>query len=106
MGCENVLSDVGGSLLGDGGTPERTLDVGDGGRVGASSAWVGAGVTLEVDVEGSAQINVVAVRSALGWVVRVENVVRQVGVLLRGTVQVLELLDVWEWVVRVWLMSC
>lgn len=43
-----VLAYVSGGLLGDGGTPESTLDVGDRWWVRASSAWVDARVTLEV----------------------------------------------------------
>lgn len=87
-----VLAGVCGGLAGDAGSPESTLVVGDGWWVGARWAWVHGWVALNVDVEGAAELVVVAVHGALVHIVVVENVVGEVGVLLGGAVKVPEFL--------------
>lgn len=91
-----VLADVGSGLAGDAGSPESTLVVGDGWWVGARWAWVHGWVALNVDVEGAAELVVVAVHGALVHIVVLEDVVGEVGVLLSRTVQVSEALYVWK----------
>lgn len=89
-----VLAGVGGGLAGDAGSPESTLVVGDGWWVGARWAWVHGWVTLNVDVEGAAELVVVAVHGALVHIVVVEDVVGKIGVLLSGAVKIAKFLDV------------
>jgi hypothetical protein len=60
----SVLSIIDSSLLGNTRSPKCALVVGNRWWVGAFSSWVDAWVTLEVDVEGSAKVLVVAERSA------------------------------------------
>lgn len=95
---------IGSCLLGDGRTPKSALDIRNRRWVWASSAWINAGITLKIwmllvltyevpgpaltDIEGSAQVYLVAVGSALGRIVRVKDVVSEVRVLLGGAVQV------------------
>ena len=75
-----VLAVIDSGFLGDSGAPERALDVGKAGRIGAGGAGVDGRVTLEVDVEGSAEINRVAELLALDGIVGLESVEPHVAV--------------------------
>lgn len=91
------------------GAPERALVVGDGGRVWAVAApadvstvggWVNGRVAFDVDVEGGAEISVIASSSAAADVVGGQGHVGKVRVGARGAVQVLEDLCVAGWGLR------
>lgn len=58
--------------------PESTLDVGEAGWIGAGCGGVDRGVTLEVDVEGSAAVGGVAELLTLDGGVGLEVLVAQV----------------------------
>lgn len=61
-----ILAPVGGLVCGDGGTPEGTLVVGGGWRVGAQvGICINAGVALDVHVDGFTAIRSVAQRGTL-----------------------------------------
>lgn len=87
------------------GAPQSALEVGDGCRVGAPvspdscrsavvGTWVDGWVTLNVQVEGSAERSVVAVGSALAGVVGLKSIKTNVRRGLDGRVQVSEHLGV------------
>jgi hypothetical protein len=92
-----VLSVVYGRFFGDAGTPESALVVGNGGGIGAGGAGVDAGVPLDVDVEGGAEVFVVAERGTARDVVGLESGESQVGVGVDGGVFVGEGGDVSGW---------
>lgn len=86
-----VLAKVVGSLRLDAGSPERALEVGNGiGLVAGALLGVPLGVTLNVDVEGGAQVLVVTPVGAGLNIVRLEGAVAKVRVGVDSGGQVLE----------------
>ena len=75
-----VLAVIDSGLRGNAGAPECAFDVGEAGGVRASGAWVDGRVTLEVDVEGSAEVDGVAELLALDGIVSLESVKPHVAV--------------------------
>ena len=83
-----VLAIIDSSFRGNTGTPESTFDVGEAGWVFTASAGVNGGVTLKVDVEGSAEIGGITELLALDSVVGLESGQAQVGIGVDGCLQV------------------
>ena len=80
MELSAVLTGVDGRGLAYTGAPKSALDVGEAGRVWASTRRVSSWVTLKVDIEGRAEIGSVTFLLALDGVVSLERVEAEVGV--------------------------
>ena len=64
-----ISSSVGSSAIGDRVAKESTLDIGGGGRIGACGSRIYGGITLEVDIEATAPLVLVAgCRTSIGIV--------------------------------------
>lgn len=84
------LALVDSSFGGYAGAPESALYVGEACRVLAASSWVDRGVTLEVDVEGCAEVGGIAELLALDGVVGLQGGQTHVAVGIDGCLQVNE----------------
>lgn len=96
-----VLALVDCSFGGDTRAPESAFDVGEGGWIRASGTWIDGGVTLEVDVKGSAEVGGIAELLAFDSVVGLEGGETHVAVGVDRCLQVHEgpLVALWGWCV-------
>ncbi len=88
MEVVTILSVVDGCSSGHAGAPQGTLEVGDAGGVVTASGWLDARVSLDVDVEGRAEVGGITVLLTRDSVVRLKRGESEVGVCVHGSLKV------------------